>query len=369
MNGQNKIENQDRDHSEMRLQYECEQAMLRKEFKEPSAEEEWHNFQHRLQQEESKKKVAVRRNLHPKYIWIGIVSAAVVLLAVIYAFHARFFETENTATLFTAIETDFPVKVEEQNDDSKTLAKTFIARNEAKQVKRGVVFSAQMADYSQSTGEGAHTTVVSIPYGQVYKVILNDGTEVWLNADSRLEFPSRFVGKRRVVKLEGEAYFHVARDEEKPFVIKTKKLTTQVLGTEFNVKTYKDSDAHVTLVNGSVKVEIPEMGKDVLLTPGEDITYTGNEIQIKKVDTNYYTQWRDGYFYFDDVTLADILYEVGRWYNVTIEMVKDSSLINQRLHFIADRNEDIDQVVENLNAFEYLSVSKNEKKLTVRRKR
>lgn len=135
------------------------------------------------------------------------------------------------------------------------------------------------------------------------------------------------------------------------------------------MKTYKNSEAHVTLVDGSVKVQMPLIGKEIMLVPGEDIAYAEDDFQVKKVDTSYYTQWREGYFYFDDMYLSDILRDLGRWYNITIEMEQDSLLINQKLHFVADRSEDIDSVMGNLNAFEYLSASKKENKLTVRRKK
>lgn len=362
MSEQEHIEHQNLESSEMeeRLHYECEQAFLRREFEEPSAELEWEAFQHRVQKPRSYRK------------WIvSVASVAAVLVVGIFLFRYISIaspDKSDTLTLYTASETPLPVVVEEQSSDKGSSTRTVISETETGVVKQGVVFSAKEADYSHPSSEHISTNVVSIPSGQVYKIILSDGTEVWLNADSRLIFPTRFVGSKRQVRLEGEAYFNVARNERAPFVIETDKITTQVLGTEFNVKTYKNSDAHVTLVDGSVKVLMSEINAEVLLKPGEDIAYADEEFQIKEVDTSYYTQWRDGYFYFDDMYLSDILSDLGRWYNITIEIERDSLLMNQKLHFIADRDEDIDHVVENLNAFNYLSVTKKENKLLVRRK-
>lgn len=368
MSEQEKIENQNENLSEELLHYECEQALLRAHFEEPSAEAAWQAFQQRVQKEDERKP-KLKRNPRFNYWILGGSIAAAVVIGVLFYPYISVQEKEHTMTLFTATNTELPITVEEQLDDSDLTNKMVIAKDETEVVNKGAVFSSKEADYTQRSADEIRTSVASIPCGQVYKIILNDGTEVWLNADSRLVFPTRFVGTKRLVRLEGEAYFKVARNENMPFIIETEKITTQVLGTEFNVKTYKNSEAHITLVDGSVKVRMPEIDKEVMLEPGEDIAYADNDFQVKKVDTSYYTQWRDGYFYFDDMHLSDILSDLGRWYNITIEMEQDSLLINQRLHFIADRSEDIDQVMENLNAFEYLSVSKKENKLTVRRKK
>jgi len=368
MSKKEKIDNRHSNLSEELLQYECEQAFLRRHFEEPSAEEEWKAFRHRIRETEARCSMRKQR-LRLRYGLCGTVSVAVVLIGIFWFTSLGVQEKSDTLTLFTATETKFPVTVEEQLEGAGVERTTVIARKEAKVVRKGIVFSSKEADYTGQAVDKVRTSIVSIPCGQVYKIILHDGTEVWLNADSRLIFPTRFVGTKRLVKLEGEAYFKVARNENMPFVIETEKITTQVLGTEFNVKTYKNSEAHITLVEGAVKVQMPLIGKEVMLVPGEDIAYTEDDFQVKRVDTSYYTQWREGYFYFDDMHLPDILSDLGRWYNITIEIEQDSLLMNQKLHFVADRGEKIDQVIENLNAFEYLSVSKKENKLTVRRKK
>lgn len=370
MSEQEKIDNQDMNPADERLHYECEQAFLRKRFEEPSAEEAWRTFRHREQQAVFRQKALKQRSRY-KYWIVGAssVAALVLMLAGLFMHTAPLESGDDTVTLFAATKGLPSVTVKEYLDNEVESQSLISLGTESKIKHKGAVLQSNEADYTHSEDETIRTGVLSIPCGQVYKITLNDGTEVWLNADSRLTFPTRFSGARRRVKLEGEAFFKVARNENMPFIIETEAFTTQVLGTEFNIKTYKNSEAHVTLVEGSVKVHMPEIGKEVMLEPGEDIAYAGSGFQVKKVDTGYYTQWRDGYFYFDDMHLSDILSDLGRWYNITIEMEQDSLLMNQRLHFIADRNEDIDEVIENLSAFEYLSVSKKENKLTVRRKK
>lgn len=371
MSEQEKTDLQDMNQEDERLNYECEQAFLRRRFEEPSAEEAWRKFRHGVMREETLR-TSFRQRSRLVYWAIGAasVAAGVLILFGLLMYNVPSAAEKGIMTLYTASVLPEAVTVEELLDNEEVVSRSVISHDdELKIEQKGAVILPHEADYTRSEGERVRTGVLSIPCGQVYKITLSDGTEVWLNADSRLIFPTRFTGARRLVRLEGEAYFNVARNEDIPFVIETETFTTQVLGTEFNIKTYKNSEAHVTLVDGSVKVRMPAIGKEVMLIPDEDITYAENNFQVKKVDTSYYTQWRDGYFYFDDMHLSDILSDLGRWYNITIEMEQDSLLMNQRLHFIADRSEDIDQVIENLNAFEYLSVSKKENKLTVRRKK
>ena len=145
-------------------------------------------------------------------------------------------------------------------------------------------------------------------------------------------------------------------------------MTTEVLGTEFNIKAYSGSEAHVTLVRGSVKVHLPQADQEVLLTPGDDIAYNGTNYTVQQTDISYYTQWMEGYFYYDNVSLTDVLKDLGRWYNVTIALEQDSLLLSQRLHFVADRNENIDNAIENLNHYPYLSVYKDGDRINVCRK-
>ncbi len=353
---------------EERLQYECEQAFLRRAYTKPSAEEEWERFQQELPHDAASAQQSGRRDAF-RYWLYGVASVAAIVVAVFMFLPGGTAKPDNTLTLFDAPVEELPVTIEEQWAETGETCRTEIAHQASQSVKSGAVVSSLQADYTHLTTDKVSTTTLYIPCGQVYKVILNDGTEVWLNANSRLIYPVRFAGNKRKVRLEGEAYFKVARNERMPFVIETETLTTEVLGTEFNVKSYKESQTHVTLVNGSVRVGMPTLGKTVVLEPGEEITYAENGYQVKKVDTAYYTQWHEGYFYFDDFYLSDILKDLGRWYNVTIAMEKDSLLLNQKLHFVADRNKDINQVIENLNAFSYLSASKQDNKVMIKRKR
>ena len=126
---------------------------------------------------------------------------------------------------------------------------------------------ANLSAYAKDLPERHSLTV---PRGQTFKLILSDGTEVYLNADSRLVYPSRFTGKERSVFLDGEAYFRVAKDAGHPFIVRTQTLQTRVLGTEFNVRTYTADDCHVTLVKGGVRVSDAARRHVAELRPGQD---------------------------------------------------------------------------------------------------
>ncbi|MEY8686713.1 FecR family protein [Bacteroides sp. AN502(2024)] len=349
-----------------RLRYECEQAFLRRHFTEPSVNEEWERFQCSLSRNVQRKKRITY------YILSGLSAAAIISGVIFFVLHdnkaQRGRSKEAMEVLITSISKEQQVVIEESGDGMPK-ERTTIAVNAVPTVERqGAVLSAKGADYTHVNAKRVRRNVVSIPRGKVYKIVLNDGTEVWLNAHSRFSFPTWFSGDKREVTLEGEAYFKVMHEENRPFIIVTDKITTQVLGTELNVKAYKDSEAHVTLVRGAVCVRLPHKAEGVLLSPGDDMVCADDSFQIKKVDTSYYSQWMEGVFYYDDVSLVDILRDLGRWYNLSVEIEQEPALMSLRLHFVAERSDSIDKVIENLNAYEYLSVTKKGNRLVVKRK-
>ena len=206
-------------------------------------------------------------------------------------------------------------------------------------------------------GEGKMQKL-STPRGMDFKVILSDGSEVWLNAESSLEFPSAFTSKERRVNLKGEAYFKVARNEECPFIVTTDKMQVRVLGTEFNFRSYVSELSHVSLVSGSVEVYTPD-GKapEVTLKPGQDACLdSSGQIQVREIDTYSVCQWVNGFFYFDNSPLVDILRELGRWYNLGV-VFRSSDLMEQKIHFSASRSDEIALTLENLNRLRKVHVS------------
>lgn len=352
---------------DVRLQYECEQALLRHRFPVPSVDAEWNKFKSQVDID-----VVVKYPNRVKVLrlkWVVATMVAAVFVGILFMLTLDSPVEISTKPLVVLLEktSENTIKMVE-TDEVKNKVSEYELTEERLETK-GAVLSTKQADYTQVNEQPAQI-VVSIPRGQTYQVTLNDGTEVWLNAGSRLSFPNRFDGNSRVVTLDGEAYFKVARDENRPFVVQTKQIATHVLGTEFNVKAYEGLESHVTLVKGSVRVEIQETQKEVLLYPGEDIACLHNgTYSVKQVDTARYAQWLAGYFYFDDVCLRDILKELGYWYNLTIEAEDDMNLMDMRLHFVAEHNDGIASVVDKLNMYDYLSVSLEENALVVCRKK
>ena len=170
------------------------------------------------------------------------------------------------------------------------------------------------------SAEGNQDTAVTYnrlitPRGGEYSVVLADGTQVWLNAESELRDPEQFAGEERRVYLRGEAYFDVAKCEGKKFIVHSGAAQVTVLGTEFNVKNYEDGAMAATLVEGSVLVD--HAGQQCALVPGQQAMVDKEGIEVKEVETILYTAWKDGYFIYREASLDDIMQELSRWYDFT----------------------------------------------------
>lgn len=166
-------------------------------------------------------------------------------------------------------------------------------------------------------GEILYNTI-SIPRGGQYKLTLPDGTKVWLNSATDLRFPVAFTANERVVELSGEAYFEVQKDAAKPFKVKTKETTVQVLGTHFNIMAYADEEEmRTTLLEGRVKVSGTK--DSVLLFPGQQaVAIPDHKLQmIKNINTDEAVAWKDGYFQFEKID-QKAMRQIARWYNMDI---------------------------------------------------
>lgn len=229
-------------------------------------------------------------------------------------------------------------------------------------------------DYTQPTAQApqkverqhVQTHSITIPWGETFKLVLADGTQVWLNADSKLSYPTAFTGNQRKVFLEGEAYFKVAKGKE-PFVVETAYLTTKVLGTEFNVNSYTRESSHVTLVNGRVQVCSIHSPQDqcVELEPGKDaLLRSDGSFEVNEANVAAYTYWRDGYFYFDNQTLEDIMKSIGRWYNVNI-VFRNPEAMHYRMHFMSNRQRGIDETILLMNCLKKVTLTLSDNTLFV----
>lgn len=199
--------------------------------------------------------------------------------------------------------------------------------------------------------QAAHVVMqtISSRQGMVTQFELADGTKVWLNSGSSLQFPSFFTGDLREVKLRGEAFFEVTKNEDQPFLVKAKDLNIEVLGTSFNVVSYDDEkQAEVVLVEGKISLssEIDQVKKVFgTLQPGQRVVYLDKNQQVlaEEVEVDKYIAWRDGNLIFRDDKMEDVVRRLSRWFNV--EIVINDPEIKNYAYKATFRNENLTQVL------------------------
>lgn len=228
-----------------------------------------------------------------------------------------------------------------------------LASGETKSIEDGgTTIAAQQSKGLKYNSKGnaadreVYNTII-VPKGEIYNVTLADGTTVTINSDSKLTFPTTFGSKKREVKLEGEAFFRVKRDLKRPFLVVAGELTTNVLGTEFNVMAYPETvKQSVTLVSGIVAVNVSTDLSEVL-KPGNMLSYdaTNGECLIQDVNVEDVTAWMDGSLVFIHENISDIVYKLSRRFNVSMRCEVESEL---SFYY---RSSDVNNVEEVLNAF------------------
>lgn len=293
-------------------------------------------------------KAEVWRNLKPdsifnqRRLWTRISAAAVVLISLSVGILFYFKEnkkagSENGQDKFV------------KNDISPGGNKAYLTLANGKKIALTDVATGQLAEESgmkiskNAEGQIVYTientksdavasltavNTIETPRGGQYQVLLPDGTKVWLNAASKLTYPVSFLRKDRTVTLLGEAYFEVARDTSRPFRVVSSGQEIEVLGTHFNVNSYKDeTSVKTTLMEGSVRVS-SGAGPEIILRPGEQSTTNGKNIKVTGVNTEDVLDWRYGNFVFNDENLESILRKVARWYDVEIVYEMEPSEIS-----------------------------------------
>ncbi len=205
-------------------------------------------------------------------------------------------------------------------------------------------------DYStQETVDTAEVmNTVQTLTGMEYMLTLSDGTRVFLNAETKLKFPTKFRKEERVVVLEGEAYFEVRKDATHPFIVKANDVDVKVLGTSFNLRSYSDENSiATTLVSGKVAVSAGENSEEIV--PGEQAVYmkeTG-KMEVKPIDVTLYTAWHTGKFIFRNETLEEMMSYLSRWYGVKYRFIDEGAKklqIGARL----DRYNNMNPIIEML---------------------
>ena len=178
-------------------------------------------------------------------------------------------------------------------------------------------FAENTSSVSEALPQEVIYNKIETPFGGKYQINLPDGSKVWLNSASSLRFPALFSGNSREVELNGEAYFDVAKNPNKPFKVITKDQIVEVLGTQFNINSYSDEETFkTTLIEGSVKIIYKD--RVVLLSPGQQFQPNLKSSKVIEADTEEVTAWKNGYFLFKDEDIQSIMRKVSRWYNVEV---------------------------------------------------
>lgn len=211
-----------------------------------------------------------------------------------------------------------------------------------------------------------HTTSVAentlyVPAGQRIRLTLSDGTEVWLNSQTRFTYPAWFAGKERRVSVEGEAFFDVAKNPEQPFIVSSRGVEMKVLGTKFNVYSYPGKEAvRTSLLEGGLKVYFPHAESEgIVLKPDEQVSVTGNRMKVGAIPHADYFLWKDGIYSFVNEPLIDILKKLELYYDVQI-VVKDRSIYAWEYTGKFRQRDGIDQILHTIQRIHKFEISKDE---------
>lgn len=214
----------------------------------------------------------------------------------------------------------------------------------------------------QKTAEIVYNTI-STPKGGQYQLILSDGSRVWLNAASSLRFPAAFTGKERRVELSGEGYFEVAKNAAKSFKVETEDMEVEVLGTHFNVNSYEDeASARTTLLEGSIKIN--HGNTTHFLKPGQQarLHKDGGIKIINDADVDEAVAWKEGKFQFDHSDIYDVMRQIARWYDVSVDY---KGMVSSHFGGTISRDVNLSQVLKMLEMTSNLKFQIDDKHVVV----
>lgn len=314
-------------------------------------------FKERLESEQTTKVVSLRSRLFNTKLYR--VAAVIILLIMggVFWYHREY-------TRVTPPEISQEVEYAMQESQSKGWQGAEIITSATPQ--KQVITEEESAryhvdeDFAEQLAEAKRITTY---HDKEYWVTLDDGSLVHLNYDSRLIYPEKF-GDRRDVILEGEAYFMVAHDKSRQFVVHTPQGDVKVYGTEFNVNTRNENEAvNVVLVKGSVSFT-PTDGNEVLMNPGQELSFANNQLTLRLTDTAPYVAWNEGEFIFSDWTLGRILNVIARWYGLEVVFM-DKELSNHKFSGSLSRYEDLKPTLETIEMVTGMRLNVNNQKLYI----
>lgn len=274
---------------------------------------------------------------------------------------------EARSALATAVQQDFPAGSDKAvltlaNGKKITLG-TADDEAAAKQAGLRVYWSDSGEIVYEATGAGSGFHEIATPRGGQYRVVLQDGSKVWLNAASSLRYPATFTGSTRTVELKGEAYFEIAGNARQPFIVQTPSQQVEVLGTHFNVNAYEDN-AHTqtTLLEGRVRVSAGNSG--LILRPGEQASLNHmGALSKTPADANAAIAWKNGYFIFNETYLSEVLQQLSRWYDVEADL---KTIPKMRYNGVIPRNVPLSKALEMLEFTGGVKFNVNNNKISIR---
>ncbi len=212
---------------------------------------------------------------------------------------------------------------------------------------------ASLITYTYISVNESNTVIVQsyVPKGEMKFIELSDGSKVWINSESYLSYPKEFESDKRIVNLTGEAFFEVAKDAKKPFIVQTSNMNIEVLGTKFNVNAYPDLiEVKTTLQEGRVKIDVlnGKSDNDFFLSPNEELlfnTATGS-ISKNEVDASEAFAWSKGVLNFNSVPLSDVFRQIEKKYDTRIVFSPSEEMKGKRLTVKFENNESVNDVFD-----------------------
>ena len=254
-----------------------------------------------------------------------------------------------------------PIGLQQQSFEMEH-EKTVISNN----MQKGELSYASQEDSLQTLQ--TEINLLLVPQGKTWRLILSDSTIVMLNSSTELSFPSTFGPNTREVRLKGEAFFQVAHNERKPFIVHTDDMNIRVLGTTFNISSYADEQVSTTtLVQGSVCIE--QEGNTQLLRPSEQYVYnrTSQEKTVREVDIDMYIAWTNGEYIFRNTTLHEILSKIARWYPFQVSYA-NPMLESKRFSFTIGRDASLEQIIWFINSTKEVYIERTNNYIHVKEK-
>lgn len=296
------------------------------------------------------KKINKREKRNPKRVVLSISAVAAVI--VVFIISLPFFLNKNAdqSDIATFAQSLLPDDNDLYSSDVKLIlseSNTVVLNNKESSIEYKAD-AIKADDNLIPKEETSPYNQLIIPYGKRSTITFSDGTKAWVNAGSKLAYPTEFGKAIREIYVDGEIYIEVAEDEKRPFVIKTEQMDIQVLGTKFNVSAYKaDMIKSVVLLSGSVSISSDINRKEIILNPNQMYSALENTCSVESVDANVYILWTQGLYQFESEELGNILTRLERYYGVKINC--DAIVTELKCSGKLDLKDDLNKLLDELS--------------------